>query len=334
MRVDYSYGYPTIIHKYDKPVTGSSSSYAPGNENLTNPSMLSLVVKEGVLQRQQDTESQYIKDWVIRVFESSNPIVSPDPHNRYGTEPFYSEPAYGYHLVVVASPNADDTFATISREQWSNVLLVIQDRIRWLYAQKGVAYVTVYGDHGRLTESADTHPHFNMITLRDIPPIIKREIIAQHKIQNESGSCPICRIVATKDNNARKILHTDNFIAFCPWSSPYPFSFWIAKRKHTVSFVDITQREVRDLALILRATLGGLSRVVEDVSYSISFHLSVERKSSKQIHWHLEVQPVTKKWSGMERGYGIYLNDTTPEDVAKRLAAACKKELTSIVGIS
>lgn len=50
----------------------------------------------------------------------------------YTDKPHYSEPAYGYHQIVVASPDHDADLSSISIEQWTNVLLVIQDRVRWL----------------------------------------------------------------------------------------------------------------------------------------------------------------------------------------------------------
>ena len=84
----------------------------------------------------------------------------------------------------------------------------------------------------------------------------------------------------------------------------------------------------------IRATLGGLSNCAKDVSYNIVFHLSPEKKNSKQIHWHVEVYPQTIPWSGLERGFGIFLNELSPEKIADELGTACRKELSALVGIS
>ena len=55
-------------------------SYAP--ISTKNPSVLSLVAKDGMLQRLQDNEDEsYVKGWAIRVFESKNPIVSIETEN-------------------------------------------------------------------------------------------------------------------------------------------------------------------------------------------------------------------------------------------------------------
>jgi len=151
MRKDYvSERFMIVSKKGDKVIDPKKSPYAPGNEEMTNPSVLSLVAREGMLQRLQDNDGDYVKNWSIRVFESKNPIVSVDADNSYSDKPFYSEPTYGYHYIVVASPNPKDTFATIDIDQWSNVLVVVQDRLRWLYTQKGVTYVSIYADHGEV----------------------------------------------------------------------------------------------------------------------------------------------------------------------------------------
>jgi hypothetical protein len=47
----------------------------------------------------------------------------------------------------------------------------------------------------------------------------------------------------------------------------------------------------------------------------------------------LKFYPITKSWSGLERGYGIFLNDVSPEQAAEKLGAACRKELSNLVGI-
>ena len=129
MRKDYvSERFMIISKKNDKIVDPKKSPFSPGNESMTNPSVLSLVAKNGMLQRLQDDEDNYVTNWSIRVFESKNPVVSIDAENSYSDRPFYSEPSYGYHYVVVASPNSKATFATIDTEQWSNVLVVVQDQ--------------------------------------------------------------------------------------------------------------------------------------------------------------------------------------------------------------
>ena len=334
MRKDYlSERFMIVSKKNARNADPKKSQFAPGNEFMTNPSVLSLVARDGMLQRLQDSDYERVKGWSIRVFESKNPIVSVDAKHDYSNSPHYSEPAFGYHYVVVASPNEKATFATLDPEQWSNVLVVIQDRLRWLYTQKGVTYVAIYADRGELSGSGNSHPHLNLVTFSTIPPVIAEEAESSHNILNEKGACPMCQMINEEMGGPRQILKTEGFIAFCPWSPSHAYEYWIVPKKHVTSFAKITQKEINDLSLILRATLGGLSKSIRNVSYSLAFHLSPEKKNSRQIHWHVEVYPITRPLSGLERGYGIFLNDTSPELAAEKLGAACRKELANLVGI-
>jgi len=76
-----------------------------------------------------------------------------------------------------------------------------------------------------------------------------------------------------------------------------------------------------------------LTNEIKDLSFNLAFHLSPEKKNSRQIHWHIEVYPLTGHWSGLERGFGVFLNTISPENAAKALGAACRKELAKLVGI-
>ena len=143
----------------------------------------------------------------------------------------------------------------------------------------------------------------------------------------------MCQTVNVEMGGPRQILQTEGFIAFCPWAPSYSYEFCISPKKHATSFSKISQKEINDLSLILRATLGGLTKSIKNVSYNLVFHLSPEKKNSRQIHWHIEIYPVTDRWSGLEKGYGIFVNKTSPEQAAKQLGAACRKELAALVGI-
>ena len=307
--------------------------FKPGNESMTNPSVLSLVLKDGMLQRLQDDEHDFVKDWSVRVFPATEPSVSVDADNSYTEHPLYSEPSYGYHYIIVASSKHAETFATLDVEQWGNTLVVIQDRLRWLYTQRGVTYISIFINHGKNAGAVIDHPHVNMISFSNIPPVIEAEAEASHRFLNEKGVCPMCQVINTEMGGPRQVLQTEGFVAFCPWAPSHPFEFWISPKKHTTVFSKISQKEINDLSLILRATLGGLSKHIKDLSYNLVFHLSPEKKNSKQIHWHIEVYPLTNSWSGLERGYGIFLNNSSPEKDAEILGAACRKELANLVGI-
>lgn len=336
LRKDYVLDRFVIVPKnaIEKDVSNGKCPYCPGNEEMTPLAVLALVQKDGMLQRLSDSEENYVGDWCVRVFPSSAPAVTTSQEKVYSDKPLYSEPAYGFHYVVVAAPEHNQKLSNISVEQWANVLLVIQDRVRWLYTQKSVTYVSIYMNYGKNAGSDLDHPHLDIVTFATIPPLIEQEAEATHRYINEKGLCPICDAINVEASGPRQVLATDSFLAICPWAPTYPYEFWICPKRHITLFSKITQKEINDLALILRATLGGLSKALKDTSFNLVFHLSPEKKNSRQLHWHIEVYPQLSTWSGLERGFGIYLNNVSPESSAELLGAAARKELAGMVGIT
>ena len=256
-----------------KPSKSKKNPFKLGNESMTNPSVLSLVLKDGMLQRLQDDEGDSVKNWTVRVVPAINPAVDIETENTYSEHPLYSEPAYGYHYNIIASPDETKTLATIDVEQWGYVLSVVQDRLRWLYTQKGVAYVAIYADSGKNSGTKVQHPHLHMMSFSTIPPKIEEEANSSHRILNEKGVYPMSQLVTSESGGPRQILQTEGFIALSPWAPSHPYEFWICPKKHATSFSKISQKEINDLALILRATLGGLSNSIKDVSFNIAFHI-------------------------------------------------------------
>lgn len=301
---------------------------------MTSPSVLSLVAQDGMLQRLSDSEDSVVDGWSVRVFESNDPVVSTTSSSSYSDKPLYSEPAFGYHQIVVSTPDHKQGFQNMTVEQWSNVLVVVQDRVRWLYTQKGVTYVAIYINSGISAGAKTPHSHMNIVTFSAIPPIIELEAEGAHRHMNENGNCPACSMISVESSGPRQVLATDNFLSFCPWASTYPYEFWIYPKRHITSFSKITQKEISDLALMLRATLGGMSKALDGAPFNLVFHLSPEKKNSRQIHWHIEVYPLTGNISGLERGFGVSVNNTRPEKSAEVLGSASRKELASLVGIT
>jgi UDPglucose--hexose-1-phosphate uridylyltransferase len=318
----------------DRKLAMGKCAYCPGNETMTEPALLALVVKDGMLQRLSDSDDSIVDDWSVRVFQNSNPVVAVGPTANYSEKPLYSEPAYGYHQIVVATPEHKHGLSQISVEQWVNVLVVVQDRVRWLYTQKSVTYVSIFVNSGAGAGAQMSHPHLHIVTFSGIPPVIEMEAEGSHRYMNENGNCPACNIIAVESSGPRQILATDSFLSFCPWAPTYPYEFWIYPKRHMTSFSKLTQKEINDLALMLRATLGGMSKALKDAPFNLVFHLSPEKKNSRQIHWHIEVYPQINTWSGLERGFGVFVNDVRPEKSAEILGSACRKELAGLVGIT
>jgi UDPglucose--hexose-1-phosphate uridylyltransferase len=305
----------------------------PGNEELTPPADLVLVKKGDTLLKQSDVEGDYVKNWAVRIFPNKFPLVSPNAPPSYSEAPHYSEPAVGYHYTLVATPKHELTFQKIDTEQWTNILASLQDKIRWLYTQRSVGYVSAYIDYKKDSTHSFSHPNIQIITTPKVPPSIEKEAETVQTSMNELGICPMCRVVSLESSGPRQVLGTESFIAFTPWVSRFPYEFWIYPKRHQTSILKLSQKEMTDLALMLRSTLGGMAKSLGNPDFSLIFHNSSEKKTTKQIHWHIEVFPGTHQFSALEIGTGIYVGKIPPEAAGQQLGASSRKELAQLVGI-
>ena len=288
--------------------------------------VMALINRGGILQRLHEEDES--GDWSVRIFDSGNPVVSLDAETIYRDEPRQCHPSFGYHYIMAATHQC----ATPREEcqQWASMLVAIQDRIRWLYEQTGVGYVAVFAD----MESGDVPaPNIQIATFQTTPPAIMGEVHASDVAFHERGVCTICQMIGDAAEGRRQVLQTDSFVAFCPWAPSCPYELWIAPRRHTIGFLQASQGELDDLGTILRSTLGGLVRMLNGTRFSMAFHFSPERKNTRQMHWHLEVYPASQPPTALEKGFGVAVSDTSPEEAAKRLGAASRDELATIMGV-
>jgi len=307
--------------------------FCPGNEEMTPPADLVLVSTENTLLKLADSDSERIHEWSVRYFPNSYPAVSPEVSTEFRDYPLQAEPALGYHHVMVVTRDHSASFSNLPSEQWIDILATLQDRVRWLYSKKTVGYVSVFINNGYEAGASLSHPHLQTITLSKLPPVIEEEAEAVHDSMSEFGVCPMCKVVNLESNGPRLILSTDNFVAFAPWASAHAYEFWIFPKRHETSFLKVSQKEIQDLSTMLKSTLGGLDTLLKNPSYNVAFHISSEKKTTKQIHWHIEVYPQIVKWAGLERGSGVFVNPVPPEVAALQLGACARRQISAMIGV-
>ncbi len=315
----------TKISNLKKLVNKKDCPYCPGNEHITGPADLVLISKEGTLAKLADEPEDYVKDWTVRVILNKDAIVSPDEEKIFTDYPQYSEPAIGYHYIVIMSQKHTVNVSEIDSEQWTNILTTVQDKARWLYSQKHVSYVAMYMNHGLKAGSKVEHPHLEVVSLPTVPPVIESEAKFMKKPMREKGICPMCDIIKEEESSKRIIKKTNSFLIFAPWASKHPFEYWIFPRQHEVSFVKSTQKGISELSEIIHSSLESLIKTLGVVSFNLIIHSSPEKKTSKQIHWHIEIYPRIETKTGLEMSSNIYTNKILPENAAKELAKNIKK---------
>ena len=308
--------------------------FCPGNEHLTPPSIYSIIYENNIYIKKQDSDEERVKNWTVRVFPNKYPIVSLEPESEHTNYPTESEPAYGHHYIIVPTPTHDDKFINFSKEQWAGLINVLNDMVQYLYGNKvkGVGYVSIFINNGKEAGVSIKHPHVQIVTTQNIPPPISNEISGLER-HPTFGRCLHCNIIRSETGGPRNIYSSKHFIAITPWASFNPYEFWIYPIKHETKFSEISADKVDDLAQMLKIMMGALGATVGDISFNLVFHISPEKRTTKQLHWHIEVYPRLTTYAGLELGSGIYVNPVPPEQACSVLGVAARKEHAKMYGI-
>tara|TARA_B100001750_G_scaffold247740_1_gene274609 strand:+ start:1367 stop:2308 length:942 start_codon:yes stop_codon:yes gene_type:complete len=263
------------------------------------------------------------------IVKSTDTPIELEKFNNSSINNFSLEQDKMRHYYIADSSHKN--LSKLSVNKLHKLLLEVQ-KVNKEMISDNLKNIQIFANSGSLSDGNSIHNGFELINLPIISPTLKNEIDLSKQSIFDLGICPICRIINFETGGPRQILSTVSFLAFCPWSSSHPFEFWIYPKSHQYSFTLIDNNELEDLAQILRSTLGGLDNVLNNPSYNIIFHNSLNEIDS-EIHWHIEIIPQLSYSTGFKSGFGISVNSLIPEKSAEILGKASRKELASLVGV-
>jgi len=269
--------------------------FCPGNESSTPPEIMR--VEEG-------------GKWVVRVFPNKFPAVKPER----GESTPEMMPAYGYHEIVVETPDHTKTVADLSVEEIGRVLKIYTARVDAMYKDPIVKYALVFKNHGKAAGASLAHTHTQIVSLPIIPKAVAEEEAAAAKYRMEKGSCPLCDAWKREASGPRGIWEDGNAAVFAPYASRNPFEAWVLPKRHVRVLGELRPDEIASLAQGLKLVLGKLKDGLSDTPYNMHFHLA---PPGGDLHMHLEVMPKLSTWAGFELGSGIIINTMPPEKAAE-----------------
>lgn len=266
----------------------------------------------------------------IVTFENKFPSLRRDPPEPAieGDDFYPVRPSKGVCEVVVFTPEHDSTLADQPVEQILKLILVWADRTRVLGSLEFVDYVFVFENKGKEVGVTLSHPHGQIYAYPFIPPYISKELRASAEHFDEKGSCLICDIAARESSERiRVIAESETFTAVIPFFARYPYEVHIYPRRHLGLFTDLTAKETRGLAGILKQVLVGFDGLFErSFPYIMCVHQApTDGGDHGHYHFHIEFFPPMrsatklKYLAGSEAGAGMFINDTLPEEKAAEL---------------
>ncbi|GAC1412226.1 MAG: galactose-1-phosphate uridylyltransferase [Candidatus Doudnabacteria bacterium] len=263
-------------------------------------------------------------NWQVRIIPNKFEALSHVPLSAK-KEFYISRSGTGDHEVIITRKhNEPIALQSISTVELS--LHIFRQRYRDLAVQEHLAYVQIFHNHGRDAGASLIHPHYQIISLPMVPSGVHDEMVGCYQYYQEHKECIYCAIMKEeKKELERVIFETEGFLVIAPYASRSPFETWILPKRHSGNFEEITDKEIVQLAYVLKVTLGQLYVKLSDPALNFYIHTSPIREGGniahdkRSYHWHLTIFPRIAIWAGFEYATGIPINPVTPEEAAKFL---------------
>ncbi len=270
------------------------------------------------------------KDYDLVVFENKFPSLqpsAPEP-DLTGTALYPVDKAEGICEVVLFTSEHGGVMSKEPLSRFVKLVKVWKDRYHELGAKDFIDYVFIFENKGEEVGVTLEHPHGQIYAYPFIPPKIKKELDSSKDHYQEQGECLFCNVInEEREDGSRIVVSNDSFTAIVPFFARYTYEVHIYANNHIPSFNQFNEKEVEDLAVILRTVIQKYDNLFGFVfPYIMSIHQQATDGSGEEYsHFHIEFYPPyrtedkLKYLAGSEAGAGAYINNSLAEDKAKEL---------------
>ncbi len=208
-------------------------------------------------------------------------------------------PITDIHEVIIHSPHHDRDIAELDLKHVSLLFQVYRMRFQ---AHVNDGQVMIFCNHGLQAGASLVHPHSQIVV---IPRQINLDALVREPMMN-----------VVEDNKF--------FVTYCPDFSQWPYEVWIAPKKDGTIYADISDEELKDLALIMQKALkrlkviyhsGEAKQIHGDAPFAYNYYIHHSR------NWFIRIIPRMVHRAGFELGTGLSVNVVDPIDAAKELKA-------------
>lgn len=287
--------------------------FCEGNEEMTPPEILSY---------RKDGSKPNTPGWWIRVVPNKYPALRIEGELNKRQRGIYDiMNGIGAHEVIIELPQHLEDIFSLGQKSIEGIMRVYRDRVIDLAKDPRFQYVLLFKNKGRLAGASLNHSHSQLIATPVVPKRIEEELEGSQKCFSRKNRCVFCDIIEQELSSKERILgENEDFVSLCPFASRFPYEIHILPRRHHSNFERITEREIKNLAAILKNCLNSLDRTIPHAPYNYLVHSSpYARADLDYYHWHLEIIPRLTRVAGFEWGTGFYINPVLPEEAARSL---------------
>ncbi len=290
--------------KKELPEYKKECPFCPGNEKMTPYESFTIQEKKG---------------WKVRVIPNKFPaLASEGKRDRHieGIHRFMS--GVGIHEVIIESPLHNLTTALMPVEDVRNILVAYRERYLKILKDERIEMIIIFKNHGESAGTSLEHPHSQLIGTPLVPTMIRYRNEEAMRYFDDTGECVGCKIIKEELTARKRIVwESEYFVAFIPYGAYSPFHTWLFPRRHVSSFGSILDKELEDLASVLKTVLAKLYHGLDDPDFNYCIRsIPSDIGQMDYLHWYISIIPRLTRTAGFELGSGMFINTSVPEESA------------------
>nr|WP_183785418.1 MULTISPECIES: galactose-1-phosphate uridylyltransferase [Prauserella salsuginis group] len=273
-------------------------------------------------------------DYDVVVFENRFPSFSqgvddPGEGTVDGAGIVPSAPGRGRCEVVCFTSDHTGSFGRLAPERVRTVVDVWADRTAALSELDGVRQVFPFENRGEEIGVTLSHPHGQIYGYPFVTPRTERMLATAEAYRDRYGRHVLGDVLAAeRASGERVVAEGEHWTAFVPPAARWPVQVQVVPHRQVADLTELTEAERDDFARVYLQVLGRCDGLYGKPLPYVAGWYQAPQGTDRNLSWlHLELLSVLrsadklKYLAGSESGMAVWINDATPEQIARRLRA-------------
>lgn len=280
------------------------------------------------------------EDYDVYKYDNDFPVLSQEPPepDDVGSEFYKTKEAYGKCEVILYSPDHNASLCELNVEHIKKLVDLWTERFLELSKDEKIKYIFIFENRGKEVGVTMPHPHGQIYAYPFMPLKIRTELDSSRDYYEENNECLFCKIneeeIKFKD---RLIMENEDFMAFLPFFTDYPYGIYISSKRHLSNFGQFSEGERESFAKILKDVTGTFDTLFnKKFPYMMAIHQNPVNSPEygnheDYYHFHVEFYPPLRGENSIkynassETGAWAAANPRSLEDTAVELRDAYKR---------
>ncbi|MEN8193557.1 MAG: UDP-glucose--hexose-1-phosphate uridylyltransferase [Bacteroidota bacterium] len=268
------------------------------------------------------------------VFRNDFSALLPDVEisSEIESDLFQTENIAGECRVICFSPRHDLTLAEMDISSIRTVIDVWEEQ----YNDLGTKYkwVQLFENRGEIMGSSNPHPHGQVWASTSLPNEAMKEDMNQRTYYEKNDKVLLLDYLEKEmDNKERVVLENEDWAVVVPFWAVWPFETMLLPKKHFKSLAELSDKEKKSLAQILKEHLVKYDNLfLTSFPYTMGWH-GAPTNGENNDHWQLHAHfypPLLRSATVKKFMVGYEMLAEAQRDITAEQAANSLRELSEI----